>query len=200
MGGTGVGERPSSPSLTPTAQPHSKGQSPGPRKPGEHQGAPWHVGRGTEMGKILRAWRRSQEPQEGRKADGKQGGSYMPVVWGTQQDWEARTLLPTPQAGVGGGLRRKPLWPAEGEGPEPGLPSVSGPRVGGAWPRPCVRGGRREGPGPPAPGAGATRARPVQFPWPGSARRRQYVLLVTHHSFPLLSVCRLGKGAGEGEG
>ena len=35
----------SSPSLTPTSQPHSWGQSPGLRKPGEHQGVPCVLGR-----------------------------------------------------------------------------------------------------------------------------------------------------------
>lgn len=122
----------------------------------------------------------------------------MLVVW-ENKTGEARILLPTPDGGGGQGAEMQPLWPAEGTEPEPGLPLWSpGRRVGEpGLTRVSVGGrGRREELEPPAPeGQGYQSTAPSRFPYPGSARSLQYVLLVTHHSFPLLSVCRLKKRA-----
>lgn len=64
----------------------------------------------------------------------------------------------------------------------------------------CPWGGRREGPEePPAPGPGLPEHGPSRFSSPAQPAAAEYVLLVTHPP-SLLSVCRLGKGAGRGRG
>lgn len=153
------------------------------------------------MGKILRAWRLPQEPQEGRKADGRARRVLHAGCLGATRLGKHESCFP-PQARGGWWAERKPLWPAEGRGPEPGLP-LRGPgqRVGepGLVHVSVGAGGRDRGLLPPGPGL--PEHGPIQVP---VARLcPQPPVRVVSHPPLLPAAVRLppgGKGPGKGRG
>lgn len=146
-----------------------------------------------------RAWDLPQVPQQGRKGVTEQEGSYMPGMGATRLRKHESCSHPKP--GVGSGLRCTPLACRGERARARAAPLVAG-QCGGSLASPCVGVGWRQegGAGASCPeGRGYQSTAPSRFPYPGSARSRQYVLLVTHHSFPLPSVCLLREEGRERE-
>lgn len=143
-----------------------------------------------------RAWSLPQVPQRGQKGNDRTRRVLHAGCLG-KQDWGSTNPASHPKQGVGGG----PGWSPSGRqrGQSQGCPLGL---QGGEWgslaspvcPWEVEAGGRNLSLLPPE-GQGYQSTAPSRFPYPGSARSLQYVLLVTHHSFPLLSVCRLKKRA-----
>ena len=150
-----------------------------------------------------RAWSLPQVPQGVRKV-GDRARRVLHAGCLGQQDWGSTNPASHPKQGVGDGLRCSPSGRQRGEGQSQGFPfglqgseweSLASPMC------PWGGGGRRGGPGPPAPGTWATRARPR----PGSrspARPAAASMCCSSPTTP--SRCCLsaawGKGAMEEEG
>lgn len=152
------------------------------------------------MGKILRAWRLPPGTPGGREGGWQSKEGLTCQLSGGNKTGES--CFP-PQTRGGRWAEMKPLWPAEGRGPEPGLPLRSpGQQVGEPGPVHVSvgAGGRNRGLLPPGPGL--PEHGPVQVPV-ARLGPQPPVRVVSHP--PLLPAAvrlppgRKGPGKGRGE-